>query len=289
MDLTGALLQLGGAATTAELAADGAGRGLVRSAVRRGLVTDLGRGAVALPGTDPDLVAAVRTRSWLTCTSALVRWGVPVLVAPAVPHLASARHRAEPRISWHRLRDPVPRDRGPDPRTRSLDPVTAVAHATRCLPRRDALVVVDAALRQRLVTRGELRAAVSRWDPGGAGWVLDHADDRAESVLESVLRFLLLQAGLRCFEPQVRLPGVGRVDLLLEGWLVLEADGRAHHSDRADFLRDRDRLAGAGAGGHVTLRFGYEDLVNRPDRVVKVIRATRRAFGPDRFRTALPA
>ena len=233
-------------------------------------------------------MVAVRTRSWLTCTSALVRWGVPVAVPPHVPHLASSRHRSEPRVSWHRLRDGVPPDRGPDHRTRSVDPVTALAHAVRCLSRRDALVVVDGALRQRLVTRGELKVALSRHDPRGAAWVLHHADDRAESALESVLRHLLLQAGLTRFEPQVHLRGVGRVDLLLDGWLVLEADGREHHSNKGDFLRDRDRLA-AGCSGHVTLRFGHDDLMYRPEWVLRRVVETRRAFGPGRFRTALPA
>ena len=289
MDLVAALIRLGGAATTAELGAQGVGRGRVRTALAGHAVVPLGRGAVALPGADQDLVVAVRTRSWLTCTSALTRWGVPVAVEPVVPHLASTRHRDERRISWHRLRQPAPVDREPDPRTRSVDPLTALAHTCGCLSRRDALVAVDGALRQRLVTRRELAGAVSRHDPRGAGWVLQHADDRAESPLESVLRHLLLEAGLTRFELQPHLRGVGRVDLLLEGWLVLEADGRAHHSDRADFVRDRDRLAAAGAQGYVTLRFGYDDLMFQPDRVLAAVLGTRRAFGPDRFRTALPA
>lgn len=289
MDVHGAVLRLGGAATTAELAAEGVGRRRIRTALANGSLLDLGRGGVAVVGAERDLVAAVRTRSWLTCSSALLRWGVPVAVPPLVPHLATSRYRVERGISWHRLRQPVPADRGPDPRTRSVDPVTALAHAVGCLSRRDALVVADGALRQRLVTRRDLRAAVGRCDPRGASWVVEHADERAESALESVLRHVLLEAGLTQFEPQFYLRGVGHVDLLLDGWLVLEADGREHHSDKTDFLVDRDRLGAAGAGGHVTLRFGYDDLFYRPERVLALITLTRYAFGPGRFRTALPA
>jgi hypothetical protein len=39
----------------------------------------------------------------------------------------------------------------------------------------------------------------------------------------------------------VKLPGIGRVDFLLAGFLIVEIDGFAFHSRRGDMLRDRHR------------------------------------------------
>ncbi|WP_258805002.1 endonuclease domain-containing protein [Pseudarthrobacter sp. NS4] len=38
------------------------------------------------------------------------------------------------------------------------------------------------------------------------------------------------------FEAQVLLPGIGRVDFLLAGFLIVEIDGFAFHSKRVDML-----------------------------------------------------
>ena len=287
MDVDRAVTLLGGAATRAELVRAGVPRRSTEAAVRAGRLLAAAGGAVWRPDADPALVLAVRSRSWLTCVSALDRWGVPLLDPPARPHLASSRARTERSACWHRLRTPVPTDRGPDPRARAVDPIAAVVQALRCLGRRDALVAADSALRSGLVTARQLDRAVPAHDPQGARWVVEHADERSDSVLESALRFLLLDAGITAFELQAPLPGVGRVDLLVDGWLVLEADGFAFHSGRADFLLDRQRLAVATATGHVTLRFGYAEVVHHPHRVLRCIEETRRRFRAGDFRTAL--
>jgi very-short-patch-repair endonuclease len=61
--------------------------------------------------------------------------------------------------------------------------------------------------------------------------------------------------------PQVGIPGVGRVDLLIGDRLVLEVDGRAFHSSTPDFARDRERdLTLAGLGFRV-LRLSYGQVV----------------------------
>lgn len=281
-----ALIRLGGAGTRAELRAERVTRHAMDAAVSAGTARGAD-GALWLPDAPADLVLACRTRSWLACVSSLARWGVPMIDQPSRPHLATTAHRDDRRAAWHRLRGPVGFDRGPDPRTRCVDPVSAVAQATRCLPRRDALVVVDAALRYRVVTRGELAAVLPRTDPRGGRWVLEHADHRAESVIESALRHLLIEGGLTGFEPQARLRGVGRVDLLLDGWLVLEADGVESHSCVDDFLTDRRRLAGAARTGYVTLRFGFKDIVRRPELVLACIRQTHERGRGQHFVTAL--
>ena len=54
-------------------------------------------------------------------------------------------------------------------------------------------------------------------------------------------------------------PGVGEVDLRVEGVLILELDGFAFHSGRKSFRRDRTRSRMALRLGLATARFAYED------------------------------
>ena len=88
--------------------------------------------------------------------------------------------------------------------------------------------------------------------------------------MESVLRTLV--SLLPCkVSVQVRYRGVGKVDLVLDGWLVLEADGFEFHSNRAEYRNDRRRGNSLIEQRVVTLRFSYEDLQNRPWEVLAQI------------------
>lgn len=66
--------------------------------------------------------------------------------------------------------------------------------------------------------------------------------------------------------------GVG--DIVFEAYrLVLEIDGWAYHSAREDFERDRARQNRLVAAGWTVLRFTWRDLTQRPDHVVRTVRA----------------
>jgi very-short-patch-repair endonuclease len=106
--------------------------------------------------------------------------------------------------------------------------------------------------------------------------VLTLADGSSESPLESIARVLLRVRGLNV-QTQVHVEGVGRVDLLVEGVLVVELDGFEHHSDRADYRNDRRRANALTCLGLRLIRFTYEDVVHRPNWVVAcVLEALRR-------------
>jgi very-short-patch-repair endonuclease len=69
----------------------------------------------------------------------------------------------------------------------------------------------------------------------------------------------------------VHLDGVGRVDLLVDGVLVVELDGFEHHSDRAHYRNDRRRANALTCLGLRLVRFTYEDVMHRPDWVVACV------------------
>jgi len=93
--------------------------------------------------------------------------------------------------------------------------------------------------------------------------------------LETRARVALRAAGL-LVEPQVHLPGVGRVDLVVEGLLVVETDGRATHTLSEAFDVDRRRDRAALLAGYAVMRFGYADVMGDIDGVVQQVRAAVR-------------
>ena len=64
-------------------------------------------------------------------------------------------------------------------------------------------------------------------------------------------------------ETQVFIDGVGYVDLLLEGRLVVELDGR-HHSEWTQVKKDQRRNNGSVVRGYSVLRYYCEDVVHHP-------------------------
>lgn len=59
----------------------------------------------------------------------------------------------------------------------------------------------------------------------------------------------------------------GRVDFVVDGWLVIECDSKDHHSSWADQKRDRRRDQQAAVRGYATYRPIAEDIMWNPDEV----------------------
>ena len=146
----------------------------------------------------------------------------------------------------------------------------ALVHALGCLPAVDALVMVDSALRDKHATIPVLRTRIIGPDSLRRRRLLDLADAKSESVIETVARLAIRSAGLSV-QSQVYIPDVGRVDLLIDGWLVVEIDGYAHHSSREQFRNDRRRANLFSEKGLVLLRFSYEDVMHRTAQMVAQI------------------
>lgn len=260
MDAVEALRRSSGVATRAQVLALGVARRSLERAVRDGELVQHRR-ALSSPGAPPELVSAAHWGGAVGCASALRLHGIPV-VNPSPVHLLLRSSRPTEGVTVHRgyrasgVQDLVP----------------AAGRAIRCIPRHEALVVADAVVRLGIDT-DLLRDAAGPRPGATARWVLTHADARAESLIESLLRALVLDAGIRCIGLQVPIPGAGRVDLLVDGWLVLEADGFASHGTPAGFQSDRDRDSAAAALGLVTLRFTHRDLVQNPEAVTAAIHA----------------
>jgi hypothetical protein len=141
-----------------------------------------------------------------------------------------------------------------------------VLDLARSLPFPAALSVADAALHTGLPT-AELAACLQRSRPGRPGSaaarrVVTHADGRAESPLESLVRALCIEFELPPPELQapIRLADGRwvRVDLLWERQRVVgEADGRGKYETVGELDRERQREAALVAAGFRVVRFGW--------------------------------
>ncbi|GAB3544209.1 hypothetical protein GCM10027404_00520 [Arthrobacter tumbae] len=116
---------------------------------------------------------------------------------------------------------------------------------------------------------------------GRARTALQQVTGCAESPIEVVARLLFVGAGFHV-ETQARIEGVGRVDFLLDGFLVVEIDGAAFHSDRKALRRDHRRNNSTLLNGYLILRYGYEDVMFEQQAMLDEIRLALRQRRPHR-------
>lgn len=152
----------------------------------------------------------------------------------------------------------------------------AARHAVRCQTPRAALATLDSLLHHGLLTRVQL-AEVFATLPERFQVLLALADPSAESGPETFMRLILRSLGVP-FESQVHIPGVGRVDFLVDGWLIIECDSREFHQGWDKQVQDRARDMAAAGLGHVTVRPLAADIMNREEHVRDQIAAVIDAF-----------
>lgn len=148
--------------------------------------------------------------------------------------------------------------------------IDAVAQAVRCQAPRAAVATIDSVLHLGILSWAQVREVFTSL-PARYQIVLRLVDGIAESGPESLMRLILQQLGVR-IEAQVEIAGVGRVDFVVNGWLIIECDSRAHHEGWEKQQRDRRRDLAAAALGYTTLRPLAEDIMFRPHLVRDAIR-----------------
>jgi very-short-patch-repair endonuclease len=258
------------------LAAGWTGRALA-AAVSDGHLLRVRRGHYARRGTAVDVLEAVRVGGRVTCVSELRFRGIwtPEISPLHIhldPHAARLRDPHDCRLHWSVLRRP-------DESTAAhVGLIDALLVAVRCLSRWWAVAAIDSILNQGLHSEAELARAFSG-EPVGIRALLDLADPRADSGLETFVRILARALGFRV-AIQVRFAGIGIADVVVEDWIVVETDGRSIHDTPVVSARDRRRDARHAAAGRTPLRFRYAqvvyDLPTVAEAIIGAVRSHRR-------------
>ncbi|GAA2003690.1 type IV toxin-antitoxin system AbiEi family antitoxin domain-containing protein [Microbacterium ulmi] len=247
--------------------------GLTRHQVTRlvsaGRLVRLRNGRYVRSDMHPELVRAGLLGGRLDCVSLLSTLGVFVRETSG-PHLqfTPATARLPPRPNG------VVAHWRPTGRSRehlSTTVVEALAQASRCQGARDAVATLDSAWHLGLVDEDGL-AAVFAMLPRRYRALRPLLDRRSESGAESLMRLILRGLGADV-ELQVRIPGVGRVDFVVNGWLIVECDSRAYHKGWDAQKRDRARDLAAAALGYTTVRPIAEDILYRTERVLETMKS----------------
>ncbi|PKQ36055.1 MAG: hypothetical protein CVT61_02740 [Actinobacteria bacterium HGW-Actinobacteria-11] len=244
--------------------------------VRAGALVRVRPGVFAVPTADLSLQEAAAHGGALTCTHALRLHGIWVLSADGPPHVwlgGNGRvHHADCECVGHY-------DAGRA--GVGLAPLEEVLiHVYRCAGDEVFFAALESALTQRKISSAA-RQRIRRRLPARAHWLVDLARSDADSGLESLLRLRLHLSGIT-LECQVRIPTVGKVDFVLDGLLILEADGKGNHEAPGHRHRDLVRDAAASVLGYETLRFDYAQIVHAwPTVEAAVIAAILRLRGRD--------
>ena len=253
-----ALAALGGVASTSSLQQAGVSRRSIEAGVRAAAVQRVARGVYALPNSDPMLVHAGRHHAVPGCVTAASAAGLWVVRTPGKPHLAARHGRPISGCVVHR---------GAVPPTH-LD---VVCQALRCLPPLEGLAIAESAVKKGLVQLPALRERFPAVREQAIVRLVARIRPQSGSIIETMARYLLEEAGLNV-ELQVQIPGMGHLDLLVDGLLGIEADGYAHHASRDAYREDRRRWNVTVVRGVPTLRVTYEMLLGEPQEFVRLVR-----------------
>lgn len=269
----------GGLATTRQLEAVMSHK-MLRSHVRAGKIVRVWHGVYSLGPPDVylrlgglDLIAGQPIVACMNTAAGLYGFNTE---PTEVVHILDpgARMRPNRQLAVHqRIGAPLQRVNG---RLATAPAWTAIELA-RTLRRPRALAVLDAALHRNEATRDELTAAI-REQRGRRGIVkvrelIEHADGRAESAMESETRLVFIDGGLPLPELQYeivdRYGKLWRVDFAWpDAMLAAEYDSTEWHANPDAFKHDRMKTARLGECGWSHIPIVVDDVRRYPRDLV---------------------
>jgi very-short-patch-repair endonuclease len=273
-DVVDVLGRRGGSATFGDLRAVISARD-IRKALADGQIHRVAKGVYALPKAPSALTAARSHGGVVSHLSAAEHWGMQMIVPPTLPHITlppkKVRRRTGQPCVLHWAEVPVEGD--------VTTPIRTVLDCLRILPLAEALAIADSALHQRIVDHDDLLAAAAKLrgpHRRRLQRVVSLADGRSESVLESALRAILIEAGIEGFVPQIAVRDSEFSALVDLGHptlrIALEAEGFEHHGTRQALVRDCRRHVALSVRGWTLLRFSWEDIMYDSESVAQAIR-----------------
>jgi very-short-patch-repair endonuclease len=146
----------------------------------------------------------------------------------------------------------------------------SLAQFARIASPEDAVASFDSALNHGLLTPVQLDDVFDVL-PRRLRRLRARINSQAASGLETLLR-LAAEAEGWTVEIQVKIVGVGHVDVLIDGWLVIELDGARWHADDVSRDEDAHRDAQLILCGFRRQRFRSSQVIDAMPTCIAVIR-----------------
>lgn len=241
--------------------------------VNTGRIRRLRAGVFASHTVAADIVAAAAHGGTLTCEAALRHYDIWTIAAEPVPHVwMGTDGRVHPHDDCacvsHFFQGPT--------RFGLASVEMALLHVFRCVGDEAFFASFESAWRKRRLPRAA-RARIRAELPASARWLVDFARADADSGLESLVRLRMHLLGIR-LDCQVLIDGVGRVDFVIDGRLIVEVDGKENHASSERRHKDLVRDAAASRLGYETLRFDYAQIIyDWPAVQASILNALRRS------------
>jgi very-short-patch-repair endonuclease len=295
MHLSAAMTRLGYLAARRQLAELGLARYRVDRALREGTVCAVRPGWVATPEANQLAIIAVLRGARLTGATALRSYDIwagddrrlhlqvppnahrvpqnpltplanfsPPKFTPrgVVTHWAPAVETIRPGSSARAISpQETPSSTAPAWRVSTVD---AIIQFARTEPDEQIAAALESAVHNQRLSRSAVALLLTRL-PRHQRRLMARLNFLGESGMETIVRMRLELLGLR-LQQQVRI-GSDRVDIVIDGWLIIELDGDEWH----DPVHDRIRTNRLIRAGYRMLRFGYEEVFNRWDETVATI------------------
>lgn len=277
-DILAVLTSFDGIATRQQMIDAGLSGVAISRATRAGGVRRIRRAHYALHDAPVTGVVAVRLGGRLGCVSAAQSYGIwanagdhvhialPAnasrlrtnrALVPSSEPLTTDRFAAEVVLHW----SDITVGRRANEQSWRVPLRRALAQLAQCQPRRDVLAAFESAVSLRLLSLTDSQRLLEASAPARLGRLtlggLDGSG--AETYLADALRELGVS-----FLQQVPFDGVGFVDFLVEGRLIIEVDGYHHHSGKAAFRRDRGRDRIMLGRGILTVRIPADEVIADP-------------------------
>ena len=241
------------------------------------------RGLYALPQTAVPTVRSVRIGGLIGCVSAAGEMGIwapqgkrthvwmPSHASrsrsPEDARRALTRHnRSGCTLHWGILARPGAAT------SHSVGAFDALIQIARCQPADVAICAIDSALNGGLIHVAELDELFDSL-PERCRALRAELDGQSMSGLETLVRLWCARRGWDV-RLQVQFDGIGYVDLVVGGCVVVETDGQEGHvgNEARDYGRDTQLVA----LGYIVLRFNYQQVMHRPEMVMFAIESALR-------------
>jgi hypothetical protein len=248
------LCTLGHIAATNELTSRGVSPYRISAAVSEGKIRRIRHGIYACLHVQVAPSVAASVGGAITCISVLREAGVwagdsrlvHVQLSPGARRPASAVIKAHWEVPRFEMETPWRAGR-----------MQALWRAIHCLDEENAIAAMESAIRKRFLNVEQVRRigrlAPRRLQPAAVQLVTNSGSGN-----ETIVRRRLEAVGY-AVESQAHVPGLGHQDLLVEGCLGIEVDGREWHGED-QFDEDRRRLLQAAGLGRHTLQISAKQV-----------------------------